>query len=238
MAETRIKDATDRRGQDMISQTALRGQGSVLQGHMLTNQLAQMEHQRAQANSDRTYALEAQKYGTETAQKNETARNASSDAYNKEVTAGFTTKDDKGNEVVDKQQVAAHMAGGQAMIADAIAKARATGHGDIADRIEKEGFASLGPKQKQQITQGLAMKQLVQASHGSGPGTGNFIESPNPMDYAIVGQTTGAFGNPLYKTHNGSTVPTRAVNWDKGGNMILPNSVGNHPVKNFTAIGQ
>lgn len=167
------------------------------------------------------------------------SRDSGQAAYEKQVEGQYTAPDPKtGQPVVDHAAVAEHMQGTQAAISALAKHARQTGNSDAAAQLEKSGINALDENDRQQISQGIALKRLTQENHGVGPTSGTYVDSPNPLDYRIVGQATNATGTPVYKLANGSTIPQRAVNYDKGGNLILPNSWGNHRSTQFTAIGQ
>lgn len=258
-ATTRGQDVQER-GQDVSSGTEryvadqhLRGAMAPIQRQMyiqrLTSQISQAAGgdpvKAAQlagqyglpevADQFQRLATGAQALGTTAA----ASRDAGQAAYEKQVEGQYTTPDPKtGAPTVDHAAVAEHLQGTQAAISALAAHARASGNAQAAAQLEKQGINALDENDRQQISQGIALKRLTEQNHGVGPTSGTYVESPNPLDYRIVGQATNALGTPVYKLANGSTIPQRAVNYDKGGNLILPNSFGNHRSRNFTAIGQ
>ena len=97
--------------------------------------------------------------------------------------------------------------------------------------IQKNGPAGINATDLQRILTGEEAKQrTLDGSSTWAPGYGKFVDNADPTSYLPSGQNdSGEFTSP-----SGSTVATRRLQYDNGGNMILPNFFGNHKTTRFT----
>lgn len=226
-----IRAGVSLRGQDITA----RGQDIDSADKRFTS-AATLEGNRARLQFDLN--KDSRDFGLRRETEDRQARQSSQESLRKRLESMNVTEDKDGNAVVDRRAVAEQEAGIQGFLKSKAAEARVKGRPDIAEQIEKQGVDTLGPQQFSEVTQALKLKSIARDSAGIGAFSGQFIESGDPSGYRIVGETTSAAGVPLYKLANGTTVPKRKVDFDKGGNAVIPNIIGNNRSNAFTDIGQ
>lgn len=227
------------RGQDITARGQDLTYGSSLYGHDLSANTARAQALRDQFNKDRDYM-----------------RGVSNDAFSQREEADkgltsklesmFTTKDDKGNTVPDRDLVASHKAGITSYIGNALASLEKVPPTSpdyaqsqrAAAALREKGAAGLGEDRLQKLIAQLEVqRRSADASSGINPLKGRHVDSSNPEDYAITGVEPGVLQDQ-YILKGGGRVPTRVLDYDKGGNAILPNFIGNSPTRRFDIIKQ
>lgn len=150
----------------------------------------------------------------------------------------FTTKDSDGKTIVDKDAVASHEAGITAHIGNLIAAAEKRGDSKTADELRQKGAAAMGEDGLQKLVAQLEVKRRSQSAHSAlNPFGGNHVDSANPSDYDITGIKRG-LTQDQYVTRNGSQIPTRALDYSKGGGSVMPNDLVDTPTQRFQIIKQ
>lgn len=222
-----------KRGQDLTYDATLRGH-EVTMGSAKYNAATA---QRDQFNKDREFQRNVENDSfahREAADKNLTAK----------LDSMFTTRDDKGNSVVDHDRVASHKAGITAYLDSKISALERVPRGAAdyatsqraAAALRKDGAAGLGEDGLQKL---IAQLEVQRRSAGAGsawnPLGGRHVDSANPEDYDVVGVEPGLMQDQ-YKLKGGGRVPTRVLDFDNGGNAIIPNAFGNSPTRRFDTI--
>jgi hypothetical protein len=195
------------------------------------------------AQQDRTYELDVAKFGQEKAKTMFDQRDQADKSLTSKLESMFTTKDDKGNPIVDKERVAGHKAGVTSYIGDMIDKLRSVPRGspdydaaqNKAQELQSRGVSALGEDRLQKLIAQLEVKQRSEAASGGGPFSGSHVDSADPSGYDVVGQDNGLFQDQ-YRLRNGAKVPTRALDYQRGGNAILPNSWGDNTTNRFDIL--
>lgn len=226
----RMRDATDRRGQDISAETAAGAQAVTLRGQELTSATARAQGAREQMNKDRQFALDVQKYGTEVAEKNRVARADAEKSFTTDAETMFRTKDDKGNDVADTAKVGQWKTAVNTTLGE-IAKAhRASGDPariKLADQIEERGYSAMTPSEKAELKQLFDTRERLRSAKGKGPNQGSFVDSDNLLGFRQAGGDAGVdrriFGGDRVNFGNGSSASIRDLQYKDGpANAILP----------------
>lgn len=204
-----VQDATARRGQDVSVANNERTVGATLRGQDLTARSAAATARLDQMNKDRTYQLDVAKFGTETANKNASAREAAAKALTERVQTLFPGADGK----PDAQKTAAFMGTTQQSLGALITRLKASGDEKLLAKgrmLEERGMAGLDESDLATLKTLFDRKAVVDAE-GSGP------VSENLFDYAISGfeknrLTPNAF--TLGEPGSGRKVSVRQLRYD------------------------
>ncbi len=227
------------RGQDIAARGQDLNYGSSIYGHDLSAKTARAQALRDQYNKDRDYTRGVSNDAF--AQRGEADKNLTS-----KLESIFTTRDDKGNTVPDRDLIASHKAGITSYIGNTIAgleKVPPTSpeyaqFQRAAAALREKGAAGLGEDRLQKLIAQLEVqRRSADASSGFNPLKGRHVDSSNPEDYAITGVEPGVLQDQ-YILKGGGRVPTRVLDYDKGGNAILPNFMWNSPTRRFDIIKQ
>lgn len=219
-----LRDATERRGQDMTYDANM------------ANYRTQSESNRARLSYEmgkdkRDFELRSDEHmmkKRENADKN----------FTSELQSMFTTKNDKGESVVDNDAVASHKAAITAHLNTLISAAEKRGDMTTAEKLRIEGPAALGKDHFQKIVSQHEVKRRAQGAHSTwNTFGGNYVDSNEPSAFDIVGVKKGLLQDQ-YQLRGGSTVPTRVLDYMQGGNPILPNAIGDVPTQRFDTIKQ
>lgn len=212
------------RGQDLNYDLGMRGQDVQMRGQDMSNQVARAQARIEQMNKDRQYQLDVAKFGEERAKTMFNQREESDKNLTSKLEAMFSTRDDKGNMVVDKQRVAAHKAGITAAIGERAAALEAVPKNSpdyetaqkLAGQLRDKGAAALSEDGLQRLIAQLEVKQRSADAHSSwNPFAGTHVDSANPADYDVVGKRNGLITDD-YVLRNGGTIPTRKLDKAEG----------------------
>lgn len=212
------------RGQDLTYDLGLRGQDVQMRGQDMSNQVARAQARMEQMNKDRQFQLDVAKFGEEKARTMFDQRERSDKDLTSKLEAMFTTRDDKGNAVVDKDRVAAHKAGITAAIGERAAALESIPKGSpdyeqaqkLAGALREKGAAALTEDGLQKLIAQLEVKQRSADAHSWwNPFAGTHVDSANPGDYDIVGKRNGLITDD-YVLRNGGTIPTRKLDKAQG----------------------
>lgn len=219
LAIAQMHDETQRRGQDV----SLRGQDMTARTAANAAKLEQM-------NKDRAYQMDVQKYGTEVAEKNRTAREQDAQALQKNLESRFRTTDDKGNSVADQNKIASYQRAMTSSVPAMIQMLRQTGTPEAkarADELEQRGTAALTPQDHDRLQQLFETRELARQTHGIGFGKSTFVDSDNLFDYAQKGGAAGVdqrlIGGNRIVTNNGTNIAADKLRYGPDGNVLLPN---------------
>lgn len=226
----RMRDATDRRGQDISAETAAGAQAVTLRGQELTARTAANAARLDQSNKDRQYALDVQKYGTEVADKNLKARSDAETSFQKDAETMFRTTDKDGKNIPDEAKVASWKTAVNTTLAE-IAKAHEAS-GDparmkIAQGIRDRGYAALDPAEKRELQQLFNTRERLQQSRGMGPNAGSYTHSDNLLSFRQRSGDAGVdrriFGGDRAVFDNGSSASIRDLQYRDGpANALMP----------------
>lgn len=197
---------------------SLRGQDTQLLGHKMANDVARANMAREQFNSDRTFGLDTQKYGTEVAEKNRTAGEAAQKAAQGVLENQFRTTDDKGANVPDHAKIASYNAAVQTTLPQFITKLLAAGTPAArakAQELQQRGMAALGPEDHAQLTQLFNTREQLRSSRSVLPGGAEFKDSDNLLNFRQAPGDQGLQRNTL--------TPNRVV--FEGGSSSTPNDL-------------
>lgn len=213
------------RGQDMNYDLGLRGQDVQMRGQDMSNQVARANARMEQMNKDRQYNLDLAKFGEEKAKTMFDQRERSDKDLTAKLESMFTTRDDKGNFVVDRQRVATHKAGITAAIGERAAALEAIPQNSkdyaeaqkLAGQLREKGAAALSEDALQKLIAQLEVKERSAAGHSAwNPFASTHVDSSNPADYGIRGERKNLILPDEYVLENGGTVPKRYLDKANG----------------------
>lgn len=223
-------DATTR-GQDIGARTTMRGQdltyGASIYGTDSTARSAALKARLDQFNADRNFGLETQKFGQTTLNSNREARASENADLQKQIEARFTTVDDKGNVVPDKARAASFQTAVLSTLPVMIQRLQATGTPAAlakAKELQDRGPAALGADDYDRLQQLFNTRDRVQQSSGNfQPGSANFVQSNNLLDYEQTGLQKRPIGGDRVTLRGGGDVSTEDLKYTEPGNSIFPN---------------
>lgn len=198
------------RGQDLQEGQNIRTNQTAVAGQQATLRAAQATAQRAQANTDKEFnaqQTERDRLASESAQK----------AVRSNLEAKFRTTDDKDNSIPDASKIADYTTALDATVPGLIKALQAKGTPTAlakAQELSKRGAAALNPEDHDQLTQLYERRELARQARGVLPGSGDFVDSPNLLDYTQAegeaGVTRGIFADRV-NLRNGTSVNTRTL---------------------------
>lgn len=236
MAESRLRDATDRRGQDLAAQTASlrdatdrRGQDVTARGQDMTAKTAAASARLEQMNKDRSFQLDAAKYGQDVAKTNFDQRQKAQESVTSQITAmlppGADGKPDTAN-------AARYTAGLNTLVSDRMNAlqaqlAKTPGRKDVADELEALQSKGLAAMDQTAIRKYIVGQQTadVAAQTGTGrftPWGTNAANSTAPI--TSLREDKGFFGSD-YISDRGDVIPGRYLRQDGKLNQDLRNLI-------------
>ncbi len=208
---------------------SLRGQDAVLAGHRMANDVAVANQRREQFNSDRAYAMDVAKYGTDVAEKNRAAGEAAQKSNQTFLENQFRTTDEKGNSVPDQSKIASYNNSVQATLPSLINQLRSAGTPEAlakAHEIEQRGPAALGPADHADLTQLFNRREQLLATRSVLPGGANAFDSSDLTGYRQAPGEKGYQRNMLSPNRvvfaNGSSATPNDLSIRGGANAFLP----------------
>ena len=216
----------------------------IAQGHASTAKTAANAARLSQMNSDRTYALDVEKFGEEQAKTRVAQRSQADKDLTAELEAQSTTRDKNGKAVVDQAAVAAHKSAALALLGIKIAKLReippdSPGYKDaqrIIDGLEQQGPLALGRDGLQRLKLQLEVQRRSAAADSIMPWGGSHVDSVDPRDYDITGRENHWFKPDNYVARGGSRIPTRVLERTNEGSPLIPNNWVDTPTNRFENI--
>lgn len=216
-----FKAQTDRRGQDMTRDVALRGQDIMREGHFLTNDVAKA-NARYQMNKDkRDFDISRSDYANTRDDKAFEQRQSATKALHEEIgnmlPPGADGKPDLATAARYATGLTAHVAG----VADQYRKRAAADPNnpkakdwlDTAAHLDKQGPASLDATAKQRLMAGMSAKDTETANHSSlNPFGGTAVQTNAPV--ASLKLKPGVFSDDYIATHTDGSkgvIPRRKI---------------------------
>jgi hypothetical protein len=213
------------RNNEIDSAVSLRGQDVQTRGQDMTAKTAAASARAEQANKDRAYQLDVQKFGVDVAEKNRAAASTADEAVQKSLESRFRTKDAKGNDVADTAKAGQYRAALSATLPQLITQLEAKGTPEAlakAKQIRSRGASALEPGDHDGLQQLFDTRERMRESRGMGPNAGTFAESDNLLDYKQTGTEKRMFGGDRVKTNAGSVSVNDLRYADGPANALLP----------------
>lgn len=223
----RMRDATDRRGQDISAETAAGAQAVTLRGQELTSATARAQGARDQFNKDREFDLNKTKTALDITKEQRAAAADSQKRISDQITsmlpAGPDGKPDLNAHAAALSSVNNAIAQRSQLLQAQVAKGGPNAAGAKAEleALERDPFGALGQDNIRKLAVGNQLTQRIQET-----ATGRF----NPFGTAASGSTapvtslrpdSGLFGTDYVATHadrTTSTIPARKLR-DANGNI-------------------
>lgn len=214
-------DQTARRGQDMTYDESMTGARATMESNRarLRQEFDKDQRDFKMRSEDQAFKQRGD------ADKNLTA----------ELEAQFTTRGKDGASEVDRNAVAEHKAAITAHLGGLIAAAEKRGDAATVEALRSQGAAALGKGEVQKLVSQLEAKKRIAASHGNMPWSGTFVDSADPSGYDVTGIKKG-ITQDQYTFRNGSTAPTRVLDYSQGGSNFLPNGLTDTRTTRFDNI--
>lgn len=188
-------------------------------------QIEGLKMQQEQANKDRAYAMDVQKFGVETAEKNRAARDSSEKAFNSQLETRFRTQNEKGESVPDHAKIADFNTALDTTLPQLMKALQSTGKPEDAAKaqaIAQRGKAALEPGDIEGMHQLYLIRDRMRQSKGMGPNQGTYADSSNLFDYKQTGVEKRTFGGNRVVTPAGSVSANDLRYKDGPANAILP----------------
>jgi hypothetical protein len=219
------------RGQDMQRQSSLEGHDVQREGHQLTaaSNRARLGYEFGKDRRDFTAAQ---------AERDRTATEASTKSWQSMAESRYRTRDGDGKDVPDHQKIAMFNTATDATIPSMIRILQQTGSPEAmkkAQDLSQRGRSALEPGDLEFIQKALEKRETARGAHGILPGTGNFVGSDDLTNYMTAGNDTGALGNRVDVSRNGTRTPSAKLIYGPNGNVFLPNF--QPPNTNLTNLG-
>lgn len=223
----RMRDATDRRGQDISAETAAGAQAVTLRGQELTSATARAQGARDQFNKDREFDLNKTKTALDITKEQRTAAAESQKRISDQITsmlpAGPDGKPDLNAHAAALSSVNNAIAQRTQLLQAQVAKGGPNAAGAKAEleALERDPFGALGQDNVRKLAVGNQLTNRINET-----ATGRF----NPFGTAASGSTapvtslrpdSGLFGTDYIATHadrTTSTIPARKLR-DANGNI-------------------
>lgn len=236
MGEARLRDATDRRGQDVQAavaslrdQTDRRGQDITARGQDITARTAATNARLDQMNKDRQFQLDVQKFGQDTAAKNFDQRQKAQEGVTSQITAmlppGADGKPDAAN-------AARYTAGLNTLVSDRINALQAQlqrtpGRKDVADELDALQSRGLAAMDQAAIRKYVVGQQT--ADLAAQTGTGRFVPwgtdaANSTAPITSLREVKGLFGSD-FVSDRGDVIPGRYLRQDGKQNQDLRNLI-------------
>lgn len=220
-----FKAQTDRRGQDMIREVALRGQDIMREGHFLTNDVAKA-NARYQMNKDkRDFDISRSDYANTRSDKAAEQSQSADKAWNDHANSLFQIRDDKGNSVPDTKTTADYTRTVDNTVAQMIpmlAKSADPKDRAHAADLAKRGRAALDNEDKGNLQKWFATRQAHAGSSGIGPFSSGGAVSDNLFDYAS-GKPSSTLAQNRTDYGGGRSIPNVNLRYGPDANHWLPN---------------
>lgn len=193
-------------------------------GHQLSARTAANAARLQQMNADRQYNLEVQKFGEEKARTLFNQREAGQKSFNDWAETVHTTRDDKGNTVVDKNKVADFTNAATQTLGNMITRLKQTGDPAAikkAEQLESQGLGALDHEDRSLLKTLYDRRERFAQTRGVGPLSGSGPVSNDLFDYHITGQEGGLLQKRL-RLAGGQTIPEKDLAYTEPANAILP----------------
>lgn len=215
----------------------MRGQDMVAGNNRLDNETQRAGQQQAAelaaASARRTVEKDTLEFGAKQAEANRVANESAIKSQQERLENRFRTTDASGKDVPDTAKIADFHTSVDATIPELIKELRASskpGAAAKAKQLEDRGRAALDDTALDEIMQLYERRNLGQQSDGWMPGTGNFVRSPNLLEYRQRGGDAGIdkrfIGSDAAVLENGTRINLNSVRSGKAINAYNPNFFG------------
>jgi hypothetical protein len=224
-ANNESNNRTSLRNADLQFDSARARDEVTMRGQNLDATSRAAKAQQDQANSDRQYKLEVQKFGVDVAEKNRVARSASDESVRKTLETRFRKKDDEGNDVADTAKVASFTTALSSTLPRMIEQLESTGKPEAvakAKQLRERGAAALEPGDMDGLQRLFDTRERMRSAKGLGPNQGTFADSDNLMDFRQTGVEKRAVGGNRVVTPAGSVSVNDLRYSDGPANALLP----------------
>ena len=215
----------------------MRGQDMAANNNRLDNETQRAGQEQtartAAATAQRLFEKDEKEFGAKQAEANRVANEAAIKSQQDRLENRFRTTDASGKDVPDTAKIADFHTAVDATIPELIKELRASskpGAAAKAKQLEDRGRAALDDTALDEIMQLYERRNLGQQSDGWMPGTGNFVRSPNLLEYRQRGGDAGIdkrfIGSDAAVLENGTRINLNSVRSGKAINAYNPNFFG------------
>ena len=181
-----------------------------------------------QFNKDRSYALDKERFGTEVAEKNRSARAADSKAVDESLQGMFRTRDKDGKDVADTAKVGQYKQALQTTIGALIEQHEASGDPKrvaIAKTLRERGMAAIDPQEHAELKRLFDTRDRARQSTGYMRGGANLVDSDNLLDFQqrpTNGVESRVVGGDRVRLRGGTDMSINDLRYTEPANAVLP----------------